>query len=103
MRIVLATDWWSPRVGGIESQVADLAAVLASRGHTVRVLTATANPTASPGVDVDSFNWPIINQVAAPDLRRVSQIAAYLTHVAPEDWLTVAASGNTRISVTRPC
>lgn len=84
MRIVLATDWWPPRVGGIESQVADLAAMLASRGHTVRVLTATTHPAETKGVRVDTIGWRIVNNLTAPDLRRVSDIAAYLEEAAPD-------------------
>jgi glycosyltransferase involved in cell wall biosynthesis len=84
VRIVLATDWWPPRVGGIESQVADLAAELASRGHSVRVLTATSNPDPLAGVSIDAMDWPIVGGAAVPDLRRVSAIAAYLKEAAPD-------------------
>ena len=84
MRIVLASNWWPPRVGGIESQVAELAGVLVSRGHTVRILTATKNPVPIPGVVVDSIDWPVVNDVTAPDLRRVSAIAARLEKAQPD-------------------
>ena len=84
MRIVLATNWWPPRVGGIESQVADLAGVLACRGHAVRVLTTTRHPIPVPGVRIDSIDWPIVNDFPAPDLRRVSAVAAYLEDAAPD-------------------
>lgn len=84
MRIVLATNWWPPRVGGIESQVADLAGVLACRGHAVRVLTTTRHPIPVPGVRIDSIDWPIVGDFPAPDLRRVSAVAAYLEDAAPD-------------------
>ncbi|WP_159621481.1 glycosyltransferase [Ruania rhizosphaerae] len=48
MRIVHISDCYAPRVGGIESQVEDLAAHQVQRGHAVHVLTATA---AEPGSD----------------------------------------------------
>lgn len=42
MRIAIVSDCFAPRVGGIESQVGDLAAHQARAGHEVHVLTATA-------------------------------------------------------------
>lgn len=42
MRIVHVSDCYAPRVGGIESQVQDLATHQARRGDAVHVLTATA-------------------------------------------------------------
>lgn len=47
MRIVHVSDCYAPRVGGIESQVADLAAHQVSQGHAVHVLTATAAETGT--------------------------------------------------------
>ncbi|TNU74971.1 glycosyltransferase family 4 protein [Miniimonas arenae] len=46
MRIAHVSDCFAPRVGGIETQVGDLAAHQVAAGHEVHVLTATA---ASPG------------------------------------------------------
>ena len=42
MRIVHISDCFEPRVGGIETQVGDLAAHQVAAGHEVHVLTATA-------------------------------------------------------------
>ena len=58
--------------------------MLAGRGHAVTVLTTTSRPTASPGVDIRTIAWPIVNNVAAPDLRRVPAIAAILEDVRPD-------------------
>lgn len=44
MKIALLSDCYPPRVGGIESQVSDLAARLVGAGHEVEVFTATAGP-----------------------------------------------------------
>jgi hypothetical protein len=41
VRILFATDWWPPRVGGIECQVFDLARARPARQHDVRVLATT--------------------------------------------------------------
>lgn len=48
MKIAIATDWFAPRRGGIESQLFQLATGLEGRGHQVDVLTST--PGASDGV-----------------------------------------------------
>ena len=82
MRIALATDWWPPRIGGVESQVSDLADALTSRGHDVRVLTTTRNPT---GVDkVEHLDVPMMGPIAVPDPRRVSSIAARIDAHKPD-------------------
>lgn len=49
MRIVHISDCYAPRVGGIETQVQDLASYQAGRGDTVHVLTATALPKGTEG------------------------------------------------------
>ncbi len=47
MRVALLTDWYLPRVGGIEIQLHDLAGRLATAGHAVDVVTTTpADPRA---------------------------------------------------------
>ncbi|OJX97821.1 MAG: glycosyl transferase family 1 [Micrococcales bacterium 73-15] len=48
MRIVHVSDCFAPRVGGIETQVGDLAAHQARAGHDVHVLTATAASAGTP-------------------------------------------------------
>jgi len=45
-RVALVTDWFAPRIGGIEVQLAGLARALQSRGVQVQVLTTT------PGADI---------------------------------------------------
>ncbi len=40
-KIAMVSDWYAPRLGGVESHVADLAAALARRGLDVAVLTTT--------------------------------------------------------------
>ena len=84
MRVVLASDWWPPRLGGIESQMADLAGVLASRGHQVHVLTTTDNPVPIPGVAVERVPLPKIGHLAAPDPRRLRDIANRLEQLTPD-------------------
>ncbi|WP_372595342.1 glycosyltransferase family 4 protein [Actinotalea sp.] len=59
MRIVHVSDCYPPRMGGIETQVRDLAAAQAAAGHEVHVLTAT--PLES-GVDPggEQFGHPAV-------------------------------------------
>ncbi|HEY0780448.1 MAG TPA: hypothetical protein VGD56_21005, partial [Gemmatirosa sp.] len=49
LRIALVSDWFLPRRGGIELQLAGLATHLAAAGHVVDVLTPTPGDP-EPGV-----------------------------------------------------
>lgn len=73
MLIALVSDCYLPRLGGIEVQVADLAAQLRAAGHTVLVITATAGPRTEAVVRL-SPPLPLgvpINPWAAASLRSV--------------------------------
>jgi len=52
MRIALVTDWFYPRVGGIEQHVLSLARRLHASGHDVRVITPWPGPDDVDGVPV---------------------------------------------------
>jgi glycosyltransferase involved in cell wall biosynthesis len=52
MRIAIATDWFAPRRGGIESQLQQLCTGLAGRGHDVSVLTSTPGAVDGDGYTV---------------------------------------------------
>lgn len=52
MRVAHVSDFYAPRVGGIERQVGELAAAQAAAGHEVHVLTATQVAAAARS-DVD--------------------------------------------------
>jgi glycosyltransferase involved in cell wall biosynthesis len=49
MRIAIVTDWFAPRVGGIESQLEQLAQRLGRRGHIVDVITTTPGTETASG------------------------------------------------------
>jgi len=83
-RVTIVTDWWPPRVGGVESQVADLARRLAAHGYSVHVLTTTRNPTPIGGVCVEHLPLPMAGEIAVPDLRRVRDIAAAVARSEPD-------------------
>src|SRR4051812_32997529 len=57
MKVALVCDWYAPRLGGIETQLADLAVALRARGHDVHVITATAG--AAEG-DVHRLGVPLV-------------------------------------------
>ena len=86
MRIAIATDWWPPRLGGVETQVFDLARVLASRGHDVHVMTSMREPTPAgiSGVRVEYVSVPRIGHTTVLSQRHVSTIARRLEHGAPD-------------------
>ncbi len=84
MRITLVSDWWAPRIGGIESQLTDLAGELVRRGHRVRVLTTTRNPTTREGLSVEYVAAPMIGDIAVPDPRRITDIARLLDRDRPD-------------------
>jgi glycogen synthase len=48
MKIALVCDWYAPRLGGIESQLGDLARELRARGHDLHVITATPAGSGAP-------------------------------------------------------
>ncbi len=49
MRVLHVTDFYLPRLGGIEMQVSDLAARQAAAGHDVQVLTCSPSAAADEG------------------------------------------------------
>ncbi len=52
MKIALASDWFLPRIGGLELQMRDLAVELTAAGHRVEVIAATEGPSEVMGVPV---------------------------------------------------
>ena len=105
MRIALATDWFAPRRGGIESQLDELTRRLAAAGHDVTVLTSTPNAVGQPGVAVRPLRVLTLpgSQVAAsPTLYRTLQrelrerfdvVHAHVSVVSPVGWLAALAAG----------
>src|SRR3954462_14223015 len=59
MRIALVSDWYTPRLGGIESQLSELSTRLVDSGHEVHVVT----PTPSAERDVGRV---IVHRIDAP-------------------------------------
>ena len=84
MRIALVSDWWAPRIGGVESQLTDLARELVRRGHRVRVLTTTRGATALPGMSVEHVETPMIGDIAMPDPRRIADLVRLIDAERPD-------------------
>lgn len=88
----MVSDCYTPRLGGIESQVRDLATNLHRAGHDVLVVTATrddADPTPhmslDEGVRIWRINWPLagsvpVNPLAGPELLAAMR-GADITHI----------------------
>jgi glycosyltransferase involved in cell wall biosynthesis len=56
MRIALVSDWYAPRLGGIEAHLSTLAAQLVGAGHTVHVITSCPGPASERGIDIHRLN-----------------------------------------------
>lgn len=58
MKIALVSDWFVPRVGGIEMQMRDLALALMARGHDVRVICGVPGAPEVDGIPVERLPGP---------------------------------------------
>jgi glycosyltransferase involved in cell wall biosynthesis len=71
MKIAIATDWFAPRTGGIESQLVQLAERLGAKGHTVDVLTSTPGAASGSAYRVrplDVLRLPRVDVAVSPML-----------------------------------
>lgn len=58
MKIALVTDWYEPRLGGIELHLQDLASRLIALGHDVHIITSTPGREHVDGVRVHRIDAP---------------------------------------------
>jgi glycosyltransferase involved in cell wall biosynthesis len=58
VKIALVSDWFLPRLGGIELQMRDLALSLAARGHEVRVICGVPGEADVDGIAVERLPGP---------------------------------------------
>jgi glycosyltransferase involved in cell wall biosynthesis len=58
LKIALVSDWFVPRVGGIEMQMRDLALALMARGHDVRVICGVPGEPVVDGIPVERLPGP---------------------------------------------
>ncbi len=109
MRILHATDTYSPTVGGIEVLVHDLAARQAAAGHAVTVLTRTAGP-----IGVDSNGVVVVRDVRAArtlvaqadtvhsHVSAISPLALRAAEIAAAQWIPVVATVHSMWTGTWP-
>jgi glycosyltransferase involved in cell wall biosynthesis len=69
LRIVHVSDCYLPRLGGIERQVHDLAAIQRGQGHEVQVVTSTAGAPPDEGDEVPVWRPRSRRSVGDGDLR----------------------------------
>ena len=87
MRILHVTDWYLPRLGGIELHVSDLAHHQRRRGDDVVVLTSTGSPRAvfddtdNAGVPVHRVNG--LGRMTGVDLESFDLVHAHVSAVSP--------------------
>lgn len=93
VRIAHVSDCYPPRLGGIETQVRQLATRQAAAGHEVHVVTATPHPDGptAGGSGTETLDGVVVHRVVARvpfDLpvhpRVVPEVAAILTATGPD-------------------
>lgn len=68
LKIALVTDWFAPRLGGIEAQLLGLAHAMERTGVTAHVITSLPGPETVEGIRVTRLGCPLLPlaQVALP-------------------------------------
>lgn len=106
MNIAIATDWFAPRPGGIESQLETLATQLAGRGHQVTVITSTPGTTHGTGYAIRRIpgaRLPVAGVAISPALGRTLRSAigdhfdvvhAHVSVVSPVGYLAALAGAS---------
>ncbi len=86
LTVALTSDWFAPRVGGIELQMQDLARELHARGHEVHIVTTTPGPPAFEGIPVHRQQVPMVKgwDVAVPNLLRIPVAVRAIRQVQPD-------------------
>jgi len=60
LRIALVCDWYLPRIGGIERQLACLADALVNAGHDVTVITPMPGAKPGPRINLQYIPTPLV-------------------------------------------
>ncbi|WP_432511833.1 glycosyltransferase family 4 protein [Kineococcus esterisolvens] len=104
LRVVLVSDSYLPRLGGIELHVRDLATRLSAAGHDVHVLTATGDLPGAPAAPfavhrlqpagvaapVDPVLWTGADRSAVPGLLAGADVVhAHSSVLSPLAWTAV--------------
>jgi glycosyltransferase involved in cell wall biosynthesis len=82
--IALVSDWYPPRIGGVERQIHGLAQALGARGHDVRVVTTArgGEDKDNEGVPVRRIDLPLFarGDVARPGPELIRRLRHWLSH-----------------------
>lgn len=98
MRIVHVSDYYLPRLGGVEVQVAELVARQRAAGHDVAVLTATAAGGTGDGGDPDvPVLRPPHGATRATALRDADVVQVHLGGLCPFGWQVVRSRARHRL------
>lgn len=110
LRVLMVSDWFFPKTGGIEWQVRDLACQLQHRGHRVSVLTPTPGPAEESGIPVIRLRtgrFPFFGFMCTPaGFRRLAEhlrktapdvVHIHLSYVAPAAFAAAAFCRRQRI------
>lgn len=111
-RVALVTDWFAPRVGGIELHVAGLARALQARGIEVVVLTTTPGDASLSDIPVQRISsplWPGTDLAISPRLigkfraafaaGRFDVIHVHISVISPAGYAAVLAARALRLPV----
>lgn len=111
-RVALVTDWFAPRIGGIEMHVADLARALQARGMEVVVLTTTPGDASVPGIRVQRIScpvWPRTDLAISPRLigkfratfatGRFDVIHVHISVISPAGYAAILAARTLELPV----
>ena len=60
IKVALISDWYLPRVGGLELHLRDLAKNLNARGHEAHIICATPGPLSQDGPRVHRLDQPLM-------------------------------------------
>src|ERR1043166_8941991 len=82
MKIALVSDWYSPRLGGIESHLAELKQRLTDAGHEVHVVTTTPGPEGNGVHRVKASRLPWAEVMYTPAGARA--LAEAIDRVSPD-------------------
>jgi glycosyltransferase involved in cell wall biosynthesis len=111
VRIALATDWFAPRLGGIETQLTQLAQGLGALGHEVDVLTTTPGAVDGQSYRVrplEVARLPVLGLALSPRVvsvlrealgRGYDVVHAHVSVVSPVAYAALAAARSLNVPV----
>jgi glycosyltransferase involved in cell wall biosynthesis len=109
LRVALVSDWYLPRLGGIEIQMTELAHRLREQGHVADVFTTFPGPASTNGITVHRIPGPRLPHFEvslslrlAQELRRrfatgYDVVHIHLSVISPLGWAAIIAARAIRL------